>query len=367
MTLVVRNEADILEANLDYHLAQGVDFVIVTDHGSVDDTAEILRRYERDGVVHVINDDAEGHQQSARVTRMAQLAATRYPGAWIIHNDADEFWWPLAGSLRDVFASIPEQFGQVEVPRNNFLPRADGAGTFHSRLVYREASSLNPRGLPLEAKVAHRAGEDVEVAPGNHAVFVAGLRPVPGPKLMEIFHFPMRSFGQFEQKVVQTGTGYEKLPPGSPEVGRDQMILLELQRKGELRDYYEQRLLDDARLAAALADGSILVDRRLDVFMSALGSDGRLAHRPDSAQARALVADTLALPLELERCRWDLKMRRQELDHAIEQIKFLGDLNEVLNGSHEALESLQASRLMRWSAPVRRAYYRARRATRARA
>ena len=36
MTLVVRNEADIIEANIDYHLAQGVDFVLVTDHGSDD-------------------------------------------------------------------------------------------------------------------------------------------------------------------------------------------------------------------------------------------------------------------------------------------------------------------------------------------
>ena len=232
MTLVVRNEADILEVDLDYHLAQGVDFVIVTDHGSVDDTAELLRRYERDGAAHVIRDDAEGHQQSARVTRMAQLAATRYPGAWVIHNDADGFWWPLVGSLRDVFDSDPDQFGQVEVPRNNFLPVADGARTFHSRLVYREASSLNPRGLPLEAKVAHRAGEDIVVAPGNHAVFVDGLRPVPGPKLLEIFHFPMRNFRSSNARWSRPGTGYEKLPPDSPEVGRDQMILLELQRKG---------------------------------------------------------------------------------------------------------------------------------------
>ena len=34
MTLLVRNEVDVIRANLEYHLAQGVDFVIVTDHGS---------------------------------------------------------------------------------------------------------------------------------------------------------------------------------------------------------------------------------------------------------------------------------------------------------------------------------------------
>jgi hypothetical protein len=31
--MVVRNEADILDVNLEYHFAQGVDFAIVTDHG----------------------------------------------------------------------------------------------------------------------------------------------------------------------------------------------------------------------------------------------------------------------------------------------------------------------------------------------
>ncbi len=31
MTLLVRNEEDVLAANLDYHLAQGVDQFIVTD------------------------------------------------------------------------------------------------------------------------------------------------------------------------------------------------------------------------------------------------------------------------------------------------------------------------------------------------
>ena len=43
MTLLVRNEVDIIQANLEYHLAQGVDFVIITDHGSEDGTSEILR------------------------------------------------------------------------------------------------------------------------------------------------------------------------------------------------------------------------------------------------------------------------------------------------------------------------------------
>ena len=47
MTLLVRNEADIVDAQIAFHLNAGVDFVIATDNRSNDGTTEILERYER--------------------------------------------------------------------------------------------------------------------------------------------------------------------------------------------------------------------------------------------------------------------------------------------------------------------------------
>ena len=43
-TLVVRDEADIVDAQIAYHLNAGVDFVIASDHESLDGTTEILDR-----------------------------------------------------------------------------------------------------------------------------------------------------------------------------------------------------------------------------------------------------------------------------------------------------------------------------------
>lgn len=39
LTLLVRDEADIIRSNVQYHLAQGIDHVIVADNGSLDGTA----------------------------------------------------------------------------------------------------------------------------------------------------------------------------------------------------------------------------------------------------------------------------------------------------------------------------------------
>ena len=348
MTLLVRNEADIIEANLDYHLAQGVDFVIVTDHGSTDETVALLRRYEQAGVVTVLREEGSQHHQSIRVTRMARLALSRHAADWVINNDADEFWWPLSGSLRDVFASIPSGYGQIEVQRRNFLPRPDGNGPFHSRLLYRDTRSLSPSGLPLEPKVAHRAHPNVVVAPGNHSISGAELSPAPASELLEIFHFPMRSYEQFERKVIQTGIGYEKLEHRSPGVGQDQLKLLAIYREGGLRQYYDDALLDDEALEHGLRQGSIVLDRRLDDFMQRLPGPASQADRPDGPPSRSFIASALGAFLELAQARAQTADLEQQLSAREAELAATG----------EALQSLRDSHLVRWSGPLRRLWYR---------
>jgi len=299
MTLLVRDEEDILEANLEYHFAQGVEFVIATDHGSTDATPEILDRYEAQGLARVLRVEGHEHHQSRRVTRMARLAAVEHGADWVINNDADEFWWPLAGSLVDVLAAVPARYGQIIVPRNNFLPSpVQDGGAFYDRLVLRERRSSNLVGRMLETKVAHRASLDVVVAPGNHGISGAELEPVPTQELLEVLHFPMRDRAQFERKVRAIGIGYETLPFKGEEVGRDQLTLLELQRNGRLGEHFESHLPSPAEIAEGLRTEQLVIDRRLASFMGELElarSQGLpfASVRPDRDAARAVVATLL--------------------------------------------------------------------------
>ena len=77
MTLLARDEIDIVDSWLAFHLNAGVDLVIATDNRSQDGTTEVLEEYARSGHVHLIREPGEGLRQDEWVTRMARLAATR--------------------------------------------------------------------------------------------------------------------------------------------------------------------------------------------------------------------------------------------------------------------------------------------------
>ena len=176
MTIAVRNEADIVEENLRYHLGAGVDFIIATDHRSEDGTTEILERYERDGLLHLTRETGEAFLQTEWVTRMARLAATRFGADWVINTDADEFWWPHSGTLREVFAAAPRGYGALRgIWRHSHFDQYDDRA-FSERMVVRRAPGNDPADpYCANAKVVHRGEPNVCVSHGNHDAVGKGL------------------------------------------------------------------------------------------------------------------------------------------------------------------------------------------------
>src|SRR5205807_478130 len=113
MTLLARDEADIVDAQVAFHLNAGVDYVIATDHRSTDGTTAILERYARAGYLRLLREEDVEYREVEWRTRMARLAASELGADWVINSDADEFWWPRGTDLKEVLTSIPARYGIV--------------------------------------------------------------------------------------------------------------------------------------------------------------------------------------------------------------------------------------------------------------
>ena len=90
------------------------------------------------------------------------------------------------------------------------MPRPEDGRPFWERMTLRERESLNPLGKPLPPKVAHRAHPEITVVQGNHRVEGADVGGELDDGSIEILHFPMRTYAQFENKIVKGGRAYAR-------------------------------------------------------------------------------------------------------------------------------------------------------------
>jgi hypothetical protein len=344
MALKVRDEGDILESNLRFHHALGVDHFMVTDNGSTDETPEILGRYAEAGLVTVISEPGTDYRVAGAgwLTQMARRAATEFDADWVVHTDADEFWWPISGSLKDTLAEIPARYGVVVAPRVEFVGRPDGPGTFAERLTVREARSR------LQPKVAHRAEpEVVSLDRGAHDVAIEGpngvaetLRP-PGRAVhrtvretegeqdesgeeetrlvwapmwpLRILHFPVRSFDQFKRRTeVAIFEGHY------PDWGRFKR-LREIYEQGRFEELYGELALDDEDVEEGIREGKLVRDERFAHLLERCpdpldgGKPGtlRVEPSPEEAEAEREELEFDAMQLLARTSRWTSVQRER--------------------------------------------------------
>jgi hypothetical protein len=279
MTLLVRDEADIVDAQIAYHLQAGVDFVIATDNGSRDGTKEILESYARDGYLHLMTQEGEDMRQVEWVSHMARLAATRFGADWVINSDADEFWCSHGAPIKSVLAEVPRRFGTVRAVMRNFVPRPERAEFFadrmNVRLVPGRARRERHRVHPFHAqdKVLHRAHPDVTVSAGNHDARWSSSVDMRGFWPFEVLHFPMRS----AEQCVLKWRNYERYGYSGYDVLTDVDAL----------QYYDSLLVDDAELALGLEAGVFAIDNRLGDALRTIRV-GHTLRRPDESRCLSL-------------------------------------------------------------------------------
>jgi hypothetical protein len=272
LTVLARDEADVIDAQVAFHLNAGVDFVIATDNNSQDGTTEILEAYAQEGVLHLLREPAEGLRQGEWVTRMARLAAGRFGADWVINTDADEFWWPRGGSLKEVLGAVPGAYGVVQAFWRSFVPRPDDGDFFADRMTAR-LSQHAPINDPSSfyrpvVKVAHRGDPQITVARGNHALAGNPMRELSTWHPIEVLHFPLRSRAQWKRKVELQGDAFtkhiERSGTGYHLKGYDAL------RRGRIDEQHQALVVDDEAVARGVEDGTLVLDTRLRDVLRAL-------------------------------------------------------------------------------------------------
>jgi hypothetical protein len=299
--LVCRDDADIVDAHLAFHLNAGVDFVLAADLGPEDGTAAVLESYERAG--HVRRVTAEGGSTEGTLrTRMARLAVAGHEADWVLSADVDEFWWPRGESLQDVLAAIPQRYGVVQGLVRVFQPRR-GEGFFADRMTARASltgSIDTQEPLPFSLRPAYRADPGLVVDPvdgteGGRRVPLRAWYPI------EVLRFPFRSLGQAERRCEH----------GNPRSTLE-ADAIDASREGRLAEWYASRAGDGAAL---------VTDERLRDALSELAASER------SESARRFV-----LPLEATR---PLRLRAPDV---VDDASYAGECAAVGEVDIERLE-----------------------------
>ncbi len=263
LTLLVRDEIDVISENLKYHLAEGVDHIIVTDNGSQDGTKEILDGYQASGQITLFHEPPADFSQHRWVTRMARYAYDRFQADWVINADADEFFVWRQGSLRQALERIPAKVHRLRALRTDFVPftRPERQSPV-IEMIYRKTKSLGRLGRELTPKIVHRGAPDVIISQGNHRANSGQFRGRPQVADIAVYHYPVRNYAQFESKVRNGGSGYAQnleLPAGT---GGHKRRWYDLLLRHELEhEYYGEMFFDENRLTSALARGELTVDK----------------------------------------------------------------------------------------------------------
>jgi Glycosyl transferase family 2 len=243
--MMLRNEADIISANVRYHSSVGVTDFFIVDNGSSDRTPKILARLAREFPGLRWTKDDGPYQQSMITTGLAQEAHTAGVD-WVVPIDADEFWFSGDSGLPGVLSTCDAAALEVELStfvqyREVSRLREDNLLSMTRRIrapkVYADAWRLVQSGdiafveMAYPPKWISRSSASLSIHPGNHGIDgIDGTRT--STNAIQCFHAPLRAREVLHAKAEQ-GRRWREIGAG-PEAAWHTQRWADLEASGEL-------------------------------------------------------------------------------------------------------------------------------------
>lgn len=276
MTLLVKNEENILEKQIRFHRAIGVDAFIVTSHNSTDKTNEILEQLKQEGLVlDIIYETDLIYHQSKFVDKMIKLARDKYKADWIINADADEFYYSKYLNLKiDIAEAIKAGLNNLWVDSTFLFPTDEDDYLRDSHyFVVKPFQNFEAKNLGIEnnknfeifigsqecTKVIHNTKDFKEIYMGNHSIKMKNSKKMQSSIIL--YHYHIRNYKQQEEKVLRYID--TKIPDGG---GQHMLNMIDLYRQGKLMENYEAQFGEKMK-KFLLEQGVIAIDKSVSNFL----------------------------------------------------------------------------------------------------
>ena len=259
-----------LEENLIFHKAMGVDGFIITDNNSSDRTPEIIRKYKEKGwIVEAIEEKATDYQQKKWVDRMIWKAKSVHKADWVINADADEIWYAPSGDLKTELVSSQANVLTCEmkcVYPEEGKPFWQWGQTVE---VVNDLERYNLSRYSLFArqnkKVIHRTAGYIQISMGNHKVTMFPKKVAKSN--IRIYHYNIRGKKPFLEKMINGGKQLEQNP--KKHGGRHWRYFYQLYKEGLLEAEYD-KVIGTASFDQLKLDGFIRTDTTIPEWFGRL-------------------------------------------------------------------------------------------------
>ena len=278
MTLLVKDEEEILETNIRFHKAMGVDGFIVTSHNSTDRTNEILEDLKREGIIlEIIYETDPAYHQEKFVDRMIKIAKYKYKADWIINADADEFYYSRDLNLKKSIIKYKKTNVNVlkvdstcsySDNRDDFL----NGPYFVTRPFQKyEAEKLGIINKPEFGifigsqectKVIHKAKGYKRIIIGNHDVKMWNKVCVE-PSEIILYHYTIRNFNESIKKIKRYQESLKLIGEG---FGIHMRKLIKEYESGQLeKDFYSK--YNENMRKFLIEQGVVSIDKSISNFL----------------------------------------------------------------------------------------------------
>lgn len=283
MSILVRDEADIIADNIRFHAEQGVEQFVVTDNGSTDGSRELLEELSNSYPIRIFDEPTHTIDQDIWVTRMAMWLKDNTDADWVINNDSDEFWFSETRTLREALhektqslAAINLKPGVLHCRRFNLLPDKSVIDTDTYRFfnncfrVDRTLDStffddgLNVLYTEQGTKVITRIDGLRSINMGNHdASHQASTADCDS---IAIAHYPIRTYEQFVKKVTNHGSSIENNQRFGEDINWHLRAWYDMYKRGDLYNEYLKYVVSDDTKQQLIQQGVLSLDKSMEKY-----------------------------------------------------------------------------------------------------